>query len=262
MPEALRAQAASRLIASRHQDPVEAGRRFVSGAVAAGIDLSLMWGTFDRHAGRPVRAREVVLLVPGSGGTAMCFLSEPDGALDPHRARSEREAVIRAAVGFAQLRWDRRVVLVQALPETGEAEAIRAFLDAGFIRVGDLDYLRLSLTDGPVIGAPGPCPDSSFEVRPVRSMEDGQPDLSLVMTAMERSYEDTLDCPELCGLRQTRDVVESHRSAGVWSPQWWYLVLREGQAEECMLLNPFPDQRSIELVYLGLSLREIGRAHV
>jgi mycothiol synthase len=73
---------------------------------------------------------------------------------------------------------------------------------------------------------------------------------------------ETLDCPELCGLRETRDVLDSHRSAGRFDPALWWMVRREGKPAGALLLNPSPAQGHVELVYLGLApeLRGCGVA--
>ena len=77
--------------------------------------------------------------------------------------------------------------------------------------------------------------------------------------ALERSYIDTLDCPELCGLRAIDDVIESHRATGHYDPALWWVVYRADQPEGALLLSPFPDQGSVELVYLGLGPSLRGR---
>ena len=80
-----------------------------------------------------------------------------------------------------------------------------------------------------------------------------------LLEALESSYQDTLDCPELCGLRETPDVLDSHRSTGVFDPALWWMVHVNGQARGCALFNRCPEQRTIELVYLGLSPELRGR---
>src|SRR5690606_29098186 len=90
------------------------------------------------------------------------------------------------------------------------------------------------------------------------------------VVALERSYIDTLDCPELCGLRGTRDVLESHKAAGHFEPSLWWLVRLDGEPEGAMLYSPGHGEGHIELVYLGISpalrgkrlgktLRDFGR---
>ena len=67
-----------------------------------------------------------------------------------------------------------------------------------------------------------------------------------------RSYLDTLDCPALCGLRTTADVLESHKHAGAWDPAIWWIIQREGRPEGCMLLSETAEHDAVELVYIGL----------
>jgi ribosomal protein S18 acetylase RimI-like enzyme len=83
--------------------------------------------------------------------------------------------------------------------------------------------------------------------------------MSLLSKALERTYEETMDCPELCGMRVVGDVLESHRSVGVFDPGMWWLVMDSGEPEGCMLLSACPEQNAVELVYLGLSPRLRGR---
>jgi ribosomal protein S18 acetylase RimI-like enzyme len=103
-----------------------------------------------------------------------------------------------------------------------------------------------------------------IEVRAVSGMAPGSADHAALSRALERSYEQTLDCPELCGLREIGDVIESHKAAGHWRADLWCLVFEHGQPEGCILLNHCPEHDTVELVYLGLSTqlrgRGIGRA--
>lgn len=76
---------------------------------------------------------------------------------------------------------------------------------------------------------------------------------ALLAIALERSYIDTQDCPELCGLRDVADVLDSHRSVGDYDPALWWIIEYQGKPEGAMLLSACPEQQTIELVYLGIS---------
>jgi ribosomal protein S18 acetylase RimI-like enzyme len=155
---------------------------------------------------------------------------------------------------------DGRVCLAQALPEPHETWAVEAFVDAGFIHVGDLAYLRRTLDSRRSRQQRvQPAWPAGIAVRQVAGLDADHPDRPLLVEALERSYEATLDCPELCGLRQTADVLESHRATGVWNPALWWLIFWQGQPHGCMLFNECPDQHSVELVYLGLSPQLRGK---
>lgn len=251
---------AARLISDPSGPKQQAARRMVSAASMHGIDLSLMWGTVDRdQSGRVQSVREVCLAVPGSGRTAIMLLGDPlqsgPMAMTGH---PERVACAEAACEYLRtlIQDDRSVRLAQTLPEPKQEWAVRAFSDAGFSKVGDLAYMRRDMR------LPGVEPPQSWpagvEVRNIRGIGPADPDHAALVRALDLSYEDTLDCPELCGLRDTRDVLESHRATGTWNARLWWLVMLDGEPNGCMLLNRIPDQGTVELVYLGLSRRLRG----
>ncbi len=218
-------------------------RRFLEAAAAHGIDLTHLWASVEREGGVP---RQVCLAVVGAGRSAMVFTSTPRSA--PERA--ELAGVIdRACAEIPGL------ALAQTLLETHETGAGEAFLGAGFISVGDLAYLRRPRA---MASDPKGTTDSLWPAGVEgRRYEVGDEDL--FVRALDRSYADTLDCPELCGLRSTRDVLDSHRATGRFDPNLWRVLLWEGEPHGAILLNPSPEQDSIELVYLGLSPALRGR---
>jgi ribosomal protein S18 acetylase RimI-like enzyme len=243
--------AAARLVGDAQGAAGAGARRMVTAAAIHGIDLSWMWGTVDRGGGGRARVRQVCLVVPGSGRTAMCILSGP-GLGSPDIEHAERVACLRAACLHLQQQCragGRDIRLAQALPEPAEEWAVCAYLDAGFVKVGDLAYLRRARTSN---RAPAPTPVWPAGVT-VRQVTGFAPDRHFLLEALDRSYEQTLDCPELCGLRETADVLESHRATGVFDPKLWWLVFANDQPHGCMLLNRCPEQGTVELVYLGLS---------
>jgi ribosomal protein S18 acetylase RimI-like enzyme len=249
VPTDLTLTAAARLIGdgtgARHQ----AARRMMTAAAVHGIDLSLMWATVDRKPdGGISRIREVCLAVPGTGRTAVLMLGDPESALWSN-GHQERAGCVTAAC--RHLEAGRTVRLAQSLPEPRQEWAVDAFADAGFMKVGDLAYLRRGVQ--PLERAPSDGWPAGITVRNVRGMRGGDEDRLLMLEALERTYVDTLDCPELCGMRETADVLESHQSTGEWSARLWWLVFKDGEPQGCMLFNRVPEQGSVELVYLGLS---------
>lgn len=159
--------------------------------------------------------------------------------------RSERVASIRLACESLKREMGDRVALVQALPEPEEVWAIEAFRHAGLIFAGDLAYLRRRIRRN----EPDEPLPPAFSLESIGAITpEVHSRLASVLTA---TYQDTLDCPELCGLREVNDVIESHRSAGHWRPGLWWFVLRQGEAVGCALANPTEDG-SAELVYIGL----------
>ncbi|MCH7960746.1 MAG: GNAT family N-acetyltransferase [Planctomycetes bacterium] len=249
-PELYRS-AAGRLTRVGADERARAAEQFVQVAPEHGIDLSRTFVTVQRDGlGAPTEVLEACLSVAGAGRTAVLFLSGPDPAGGGH---DDRVATIEAVCRF--MANNDAPVLAQMLPEPDETWTIRALTEAGFSRVGDLAYLRRPL--GGATQVP-PLP-TGIVATPVREFRPGSADWRDLGEAMERSYEQTLDCPELCGLRGTDDVIASHQAAGEWDPALWWVVREGDRPVGCMLLNPFPAQGSVDLVYLGLACEVRGR---
>lgn len=267
--------AARRLVSQTNASVEEAAKRLVESAPRHGIDLTLCFATLDPlprplRGARPGRAqplvRQACLGVKGSGRTAMLFVSEPlIGEVEGPEALDERVGCIRAALDHLARFHARDVGLAQALPEPEEIWTIQACEQAGFIRVGNLTYMRcppIKARDAQRLAqhhddtTPWP---SGVEVLRCSDLSPGIID-DLLGEALETSYADTLDCPELSGLRARADVIDSHRSIGRYDPATWWLVTLHGKPRGCVLLSACPDQRASELVYLGLApeLRRAG----
>jgi ribosomal protein S18 acetylase RimI-like enzyme len=251
--------AATRLVSQASNDIESAARRLVASAPTHGIDLSLIWATLETYRSKK-RVRQACLAVPGAGRTAMLFVSEPAPGGDfgdPRQAVAERTAVLEAACDHLGQEPSKRVQIAQALPDPSEPWFVQALVDGGFTNVGHLAYLRrpagavgrlkpYTLPEGIALTRVSDLPKSRVE--------------PLLVEAMNRSYEDTMDCPELCGLRATKDILASHRDTGTYDPETWWLIYKDAQPQGCALFSPVPDAGSAELVYLGLSpqIRGLG----
>lgn len=237
---ASRLAAAGRLVPGGRGDPF-AARRLLEAAEANGLDMAHLWASSEPGGFKP---RQVCLAVVGSGRSAMLFTSTPVSPADT----AELSAVIDGACsGLADVR------IAQALLDPGETPAERAFLGAGFVPVGRLAYMRRSL-GARAQPLPTDAPPEGLTIRSWVPSDDAG-----LVAALDATYIDTLDCPELCGMRLTSDVLESHRSTGVFEPDLWTMVEQEGRIVGVMLLNPCPDQGSVELVYLGLAPEVRGK---
>jgi ribosomal protein S18 acetylase RimI-like enzyme len=278
VPADLHLQAAARLVGDASGgDPTLAAQRFLQSAGALGVDLSLMWCTLDAA---PRRVRQVSLAVIGSGRTAMLFVSGPErrsrGVAGlgfgskarthaPGYGHAERVALIRHACVQAAVPGPvtgMGVRLAQALLEAKETDAARAYRDAGFTQLGDLAYMRRPLRRGAALPEVGPWPEG-LRVESIRDLaKAGVPSAEIdarLLAALEGSYVQTRDCPELCGLRDASDVLESHRNVGVYDPALWWIVSDAEGPQGCMLLTVCPEQDSVELVYVGLSPKVRGK---
>lgn len=263
--------AAYRLVAHQAQAGADAGERFLENAGAAGINLSLFWGSVSPET---EIVREVCLAVVAPGRTASVFVSafpsERDPSFDPRDTRQsrllERAGVVRHACEFLARpspQTGAGVRLAQALLEGSEVETRSTLATAGFRQLGELAYLRAPLPSRPSRKIVTPAP-LGVTLRAVVELPPHEREAAL-LRALEVSYEGTLDCPELSGMRSPAEVLESHRSVGDYDPSFWWIAFDEAEAGRpagCLLLTPCPELEALELVYLGLgpSLRGRGVA--
>jgi ribosomal protein S18 acetylase RimI-like enzyme len=132
--------------------------------------------------------------------------------------------------------------IVQALLPTDagrDADLLRA---AGFRHVSDLLYLVCLDNEFPT--AP---PTFGLEFLPVESKTE------LGFAALvEATYEGTLDCPAVNGLRTIEDVLLGYRATGKYDPQGWLFVRRQGDDVGCLIVSDYPQFETRELIYMGL----------
>jgi ribosomal protein S18 acetylase RimI-like enzyme len=158
--------------------------------------------------------------------------SEPDAAA---------EASIRDAICFAQKNG---VKLLQSLVHPGNEQAARWLTSCGFSHVSEVLYLvcrkfKALATDVP----------SKLQFVALDETSEMQNRLSDLVLC---TYEGSLDCPQLNGVRFVDDVLASYRAVGRYNPQRWLIAERENAGVGCILLAEHPEQRELEIVYMGV----------
>ena len=141
--------------------------------------------------------------------------------------------------------------LLQAILDPDQVPEQSALKRAGFRSLSNLVYMQLSplrdvpvalsLENGIAIEKYGPGTRSKFEA------------------GILKSYQETLDCPSLVGLRTIDDIIAGHMAAGEHHPELWYVLSHGEDPVGVMLLSMLPNRRSAEVVYLGLSPGYRGR---
>jgi ribosomal protein S18 acetylase RimI-like enzyme len=247
----------ARIFARFPSDGAEAAERFVALAQEHGYDITALFGVKDVSG----EVRHAALGIPGPGRTAMLYVSTNSGRpeRDPERANLERAGCIAAACRhLATLRESDRasVCIAQTLLEPSEQATRRAFESAGFLHVGRLRYIHQPIARPSGASLRWPV---GISVDPVGGVEVAGKARDDLLLAMKRSYEGTLDCPRLCGMRTTEDILASHLATGQWDPTLWWIVRGQGEPHGCMLLSRCPEQDTVELVYLGISPELRGR---
>lgn len=192
-----------------------------------------------RRGGRLVGA---ALAAAQAGRTAMVWPPRlVDGEPEGEAARLLDAVLVKLA--------ESRVQLAQALL-TVDATADAALLKrCGFFHAADLLYLVCQATAFPTSQVESELDFESYcEANQVRFKR-----------VVEATYEETLDCPQLDGVREITDVLAGYRATGVFSAARWLLVAYQGQDVGCLILSDNPDQDQWELVYMGVVPLRRGR---
>jgi ribosomal protein S18 acetylase RimI-like enzyme len=159
-------------------------------------------------------------------------------------------AVIRAAVATL---GDSGVRLVQALVDAAAEPRSADDLERGGLpRVTDLAYLARDTS----LSVANPRVAARMDwITYTASTHD------LFAETLESSYVDSLDMPELAGVRSLEDLLVLHRAAGRFAPERWRLgtVRGEPDARAFLVLSEPPDRSAWEVSYLGLSPEARGR---
>ena len=162
--------------------------------------------------------------------------------------------LLRAAAARGNTRDGARLIQVLVEPQAGETLVV-AVEQAGFEKLAMLAYLRRTVT-----------PDERQTPLP--------PELawrrywllwhSQFAQTIAATYEESLDCPGLAGLRMVDDAIATHKATGIFSGRTWNLAMAGGKPVGVVLLNNL--QGRGDVVYLGVApasrQRGIGRALV
>lgn len=229
------------VLLSQGRDGQAAARRFLDYARENSVPLDAMWASVGARG----EIQATVLGVPSPGRTAMIFSTRPGrledaagiGRLIDHACRALRE---------------KQVELAQALLEPGDSVARASYLAAGFTLLAQLSYMQRPIrrTDASL----------TADVAAGYSIESYQPhQRDELLSLLDATYEDTLDCPGLVGLRETNDILQGHEGVGDASDREWLMLRESGAARGVLMLNPSKAADSVELVYLGLAPEARGK---
>ena len=169
----------------------------------------------------------------------------PPQLVDGEPARTGTELLMAAVDRLSA----QGVVLVQALLDTDVGADFDRFMAAGFEHVCDLLYLVSLAKTFPQTGPTG-------EVEFAAAVEADLPRLAAIL---ERTYEGTLDCPRLNGVRSIEDILQGYRGHGAFPTGRWLICRHAGQDVGCLLLAEHTGSDSWELVYMGLLPEYRGR---
>ena len=212
---------------------------FIAFSRQHGMSLDGLWAAYNKQI--PVTSS---LTIPGRGRTAVLFISPIARA----RLIAQAARMIRTVVNALD---STETCLIQALLEPTQRLEQQMLKEAGFTDLARLVYMRHPLG---VLKSPRD-PDSppNWAGEPLTVYHWSEEHRERFQRAILASYEDTLDCPGLVGVRQIQDIVEGHMAVGKFEPSWWTAYYHQDKPVGVLLLNPLIDRPDLELVYLGLS---------
>jgi mycothiol synthase len=162
----------------------------------------------------------------------------------PRVARREPDAtadqLLATAVEWLESEQD--VVMAQVLMPLAARDDEARLRGAGFVHLADLLYLVSLEIEFPATDVSGP-----LEFEPCPDPNDAR-----LARLVESSYEQTLDCPLLNGVRSIADVLDGYRGYGVFNPKLWLIARHAGRDVGCLILADHPRHGNLELVYMGV----------
>lgn len=113
----------------------------------------------------------------------------------------------------------------------------------GFQVLADLVYLSWA----PENGSPTEQTNADVSFQPFELSQRAR-----LIDVVEQTYEATLDCPLLDGVRPMNEVLDGYHATGQFDPSNWFIV-RQGNCDVgVLLLTAHPEIRHCELVYMGV----------
>jgi ribosomal protein S18 acetylase RimI-like enzyme len=179
-----------------------------------------------------------------AGGIAFVW---PPGAKRGHSSSSEIRRTILSDTGQ---RLDRlEICFGQVILEPTQTAVRDDLNQTGFRHLTDLTYMLFAV--GPRAG------ESVFPSLELETFEEANAERFVDVLA--RTYEGTLDCPELDGWRSPREALAAHRATGKFDPGLWWIVREEQRDAGLLLINEHPEEDLFEIVYVGVAPEFRGR---
>lgn len=180
-----------------------------------------------------LRGAMVCVPLPGAGGLVWPpFVEEM-----PDRQLTENQLVTR---GCDWLRG-RDARLAQALLTERELPLAGPLERNGFTKITQLVYLQHSLEEMTPIAERG-----------LRCLPYHRVEPRLFHETLLRTYEGSLDCPEVNGLRTIEEIIVGHQGQGKFDPMRWWVVLVDESPVGVVLLTDVPELEAWDLSYLGI----------
>ena len=149
-------------------------------------------------------------------------------------------ALLQAAAEFID---QQQLALAQLLISPDSSMKSSLLSSAGFRVLAHLAYLTIDKQF-----FPGTKPQSDLQFLPRANDDPGR-----LGGLLMRTYEGTLDCPELNGVRRPEEIIEGYAEQGAFSPQLWFIASYKQQDIGALILTEHAEGENWELVYMGVT---------
>lgn len=188
-------------------------------------------------------------MIARGGGKLLtsCLFIDAPGRMStvfiPSQARFLTPAAAELLGQTTPMARDRGVRVVQGLVGPHATREREVFKQAGYTFLAELMYLESDLTR-PVLTDKHP-PALEWEIYdPGKRGQFGQ--------VLQGTYQESLDCAKLTGVRPIEDILDSHQAAGEFDPSHWRIGMLDGKPAGVLLLAYIAERGSFEVVYMGV----------
>ncbi len=195
--------------------------------------------------GRDCVAAAAVVGRPGRTGMLFCCPADSCGVDKVASAQ-----LIRKITGDAIKAG--KLYFVQSLQESENHSDIEMVQRGGYEKLAELIYMERPLED-----ADRDSPDANV-IQELTWKSYGQFDDKLLGSIITQTYEGSMDCPGISGLRDLKSVIAGHKASGRFVPQAWSMAYIGNEPVGCILVNDFPGCGDV--TYMGVVSAHRGKA--
>ena len=139
--------------------------------------------------------------------------------------------------------------MTQAFLTSPAAETVKILRHVGFRQLADLLYMSAESSKFPLAAPPSELDYVRYDATQRERL----------MALVGCTYEGTLDCVELDGVRDLEYVIGGYEATGVYRPENWLFVRAGGEDVGVLLIADHPKGRHWELMYMALIPEARGR---
>jgi mycothiol synthase len=188
-------------------------------------------GIFVVRDGAGLRGVQICVPLAGAGGLVWLPRTDPaDPALE--------EQLIQFGLDWLRGRGTK---IAQALLSPADMPALGPLLQRGFQPITRLHYLEHALDSLPAPRA-----------QRLRYNTYSPANRDLFHHTLLRTYQGSLDCPELNGVRTIDEIIAGHMAQGNFRPERWWLAYDGDRPVAVAMVTAVPDLEAWDLSYLGV----------